>query len=150
MTTPQPLAKTTYMPRGGLALSCAILLLVMVAALAAVGAWAVGQHGDTGLWAALVAWLLCTGAALIALIVSATFAGTEHAMNANLGVMLVRMGAPLVGMAILPQQLPQLADAGLTPSILLFYLVALVSETLLALRHVAKTPASPARPLEAR
>lgn len=103
-----------------------------------------------GLWAALVAWLLCTGAALFALIVSATFAGTEHALGANLGVMLIRMGAPLIGMAVLPQQLPVLAEAGLTSSILLFYLVALVTETLLALRHVAKTPASSARTLEAR
>jgi hypothetical protein len=133
-----------------LALSCALLLFVMVAALAAVAAWAVAQHGNMGLWAALVAWLLCTGAALIALIVSATFAGTEHALSANLGVMLVRMGAPLVGMAILPQQLPQLAEAGLTSSILLFYLVALVAETLLALRHVAKSPVRSTCPLEAR
>lgn len=150
MTTPESLAKTAYSPRGGLALSCALLLLVMVAAFAAVAAWAVSRHGNQGLWAALVAWLLCTGAALIALIVTGMFAGTEHALGANLGVMLVRMGAPLAGMAILPQQLPQLAEAGLTTSILFFYLVALVSETLLALRHVAKTPASSARPLEAR
>lgn len=123
-------------PLGGLMGSCAVLLAVMLLGFGAVAAWAVSTHGDAGLWAALAAWLLCTAAALIALVISGSFANTPHAMSANLGVMLVRMGAPLIGLTVLPQQFPGLAAAGLTHSILLLYLVALVAETLLALRHV--------------
>ena len=112
----------------------------MLAGFGAMAAWTTSAYGNDGLWAALVGFVLCTGAAMIALVISVTFANTPHAMSANLGVMLVRMGAPLVGLAILPQQLPGLASSGLSQSILALYLVALVAETLLALRHVVKTP----------
>ena len=91
MTTPQPLAKTTYMPRGGLALSCAILLFCMLAALLAVSAWASANHGSAGIQAALVAWLLCTAAAFAALLLSVSFSSTPLAPTANLGSMGIRM-----------------------------------------------------------
>lgn len=125
----------------------------MLAAFAAVARWLVSAHGDAGLWAALVGWLLCTTAALVALIVSASFAHTQHALSANLGVMLVRMGAPLVGLVVLPKQFPHLAEAGLSHAILAMYLVALAAETLLALRHAAGTAAASgasSRPLGAK
>lgn len=142
MTAPQSPAIASKAPPGGLALSCAVLLLVMLAAFGALAAWTTSTFGNNGLWAALVAFVLCTVAAMVALVVSVMFANTPHAMSANLGVMLVRMGAPLMGLTVLPQQLPTLATVGLTHSILALYLVALVAETLLALRHVVKTPAS--------
>jgi hypothetical protein len=126
------------MPRGGLALSCAILLFCMLAALLPVAAWANATHGWAGVQAAAVAWLLCTAAAFAALVVSATFAGSPHAASINLATMGIRMGVPLIGLLILPNVAPALAAAGLLPSLLACYLVALVVETLLALRHVPR------------
>ena len=195
MTTSESLAKTTYTPRGGLALSCAILLFCMLLALLPVAGWASASHGWPGVQAAAVAWLLCTvaafaallisvsfastplaasanhgwtgvqaagvawvlctGAAFAALFVSVSFASTPLAPSANLGSMGIRMGIPLFGLIVLPNAAPSLAAAGLLPSLLACYLVALVVETLLALRHVAPnpTPASASAsspPLEAK
>jgi hypothetical protein len=144
------------MPRGGLALSCAILLLCMLAALLLVAAWANANHGSAGIQAALVAWLLCTAAAFAALLISVSFASTPLAPSANLGSMGIRMGIPLFGLIVLPNAAPSLAAAGLLQSLLACYLVALVVETLLALRHVAPNPLPAAsatvssQPLEAK
>src|SRR5262245_32370999 len=145
------------MPRGGLALSCAILLFCMLAALLAVSAWASAAHGSAGIQAALVAWLLCTAAAFAALLISVSFASPPLAPTANLGSMGIRMGIPLFGLIVLPNAAPALAAAGLLPSLLACYLVALVVETLLVLRHVAPNPISAAsasassqKPLEAK
>jgi hypothetical protein len=157
VTTSQPLANTTYMPRGGLALSCAILLFCMLLALLPVAAWASANYGWSGVQAAAVAWVLCTGAAFAALFISVSFASTPLAPSANLGSMGIRMGIPLFGLIALPNIAPSLAAAGLLPSLLACYLVALVVETLLVLRHVAPNPtpaasasASLPKPLEAK
>lgn len=156
MTNSQSLAKTTYTPRGGLAFSCAILLFCMLLALLPVAAWANATHGSMGIAAALVAWLLCTAAAFAALLLSVSFAATPLAASANLGSMGIRMGIPLFGLIVLPNAAPALAAAGLLPCLLACYLVALVVETLLAVRHVAPNPASAAavaasrQPLEAK
>jgi len=124
------------------ALSCAILLGVMAVALAGVAAWAYATYGAVGLAAAVVAWLLCTIAAFAALLVSVCFAHTPHAASANLSTMLIRMGVPLVGLLVLPQLLPSLTAAGLLTCVLACYLVALVVETALAIRHVVPTVAT--------
>jgi hypothetical protein len=140
VTTSESLAKTAYTPRGGLALSCAILLFCMLLALLPVAAWASANHGWLGVQAAAIAWLLCTVAAFAALLISVSFASTPLAASANLGSMGIRMGIPLFGLIVLPNAAPSLAAAGLLPSLLACYLVALVVETLLALRHVAPNP----------
>jgi hypothetical protein len=131
-------ANTVSTPPGGLALSCAMLLAVMLTSTLLVACWLQVRHGNEGLYSALVGSLVCTLPALMALIVSASFADTPHSLAANLGVMLIRMGAPLVGLTVLPGELPALAASGLSTAILALYLVALLSETLLALRHVRK------------
>jgi hypothetical protein len=107
----------------------------MACATAIAGYWASSQYGELGWSAALVASAVCSGAALIALAISAALAGSPHALAANLGVMLVRMGAPLAGLMVLPGLLPQLADAGFGHCVLGLYLVGLAAETLLAMRH---------------
>ena len=150
MTTSESLAKTASTPRGGLALSCAILLFCMLVALLPIAAWASATHGWTGVQAAAVAWLLCTAAAFAALLVSVSFAGTPIAASANLGTMAIRMGIPLIGLVVLPRIVPTLAAAGMLPSLLACYLVALVVETLLALRHVSPSSSATTKALEAK
>ncbi len=115
------------------------LLLVAVA----LSAWNYRSHGVAGVFAASLAWLLCTSAAVAALVVSVRFAGTEHALSANLGGMGLRMGVPLFAMTVLPNALPELAAAGLLHSILILYLVSLALETVLAVRHVPPNPVKP-------
>ena len=139
MTTTESHPNARSTPSGGVTLSCAILIGSMLLALAGVAAWAYSAHGEAGVFAALLAWMLCTSAALAALLVSIRFAGTPIAATANLATMAIRMGVPLFGALILPRLAPQLGEAGLLPSLLACYLVALVVETLLALRHVAPT-----------
>jgi hypothetical protein len=118
------------------------LIAAMLLALLPVVAWANASYGWTGVQAALLSWSLCTAAAIGALAISATFASTPLAPSANLGAMGLRMGIPLFGLIALPNLTPALAAAGLLPSLLACYLVALVVETLLALRHVAPNPVS--------
>src|SRR4051812_1172667 len=123
----------------------------MLVALLPIAAWANASYGWTGMQAAALAWLLCTAAALGALAISATFASTPLAPSANLGAMGLRMGVPLFGLIALPNAVPALAAAGLLPSLLACYLVALVVETLLALRHVAPNPVrAPQQTVEAK
>jgi len=120
----------------------------MALVLGPVGYWAYATYGIAGLNAAAVAWVFCTVPATVALVISAMFAATPLAPTANLGTMGIRMGVPLVGLVLLPNVAPALAQAGLLPCLLTCYLVALVVETLLVLRHVvpstkASSSASP-------
>jgi hypothetical protein len=114
----------------------------MATAAVAMGAWLGSQHGFTGVLAVVVAWCLCFTASLMALLISVGFARTPHALAANLGTMLIRMGAPMVGLMVLPGGLPSLASAGLGTAILILYLVGLAAETILAVRHVVPTSAA--------
>jgi len=106
VTTPESNPKVLSQPPGGIALSCAILIGAMLLALTGVGTWAYSAHGQSGVLAALVAWMLCTSAALAALLVSVSFAGTPVAPTANLGTMAIRMGIPLFGLIVLPNAAP--------------------------------------------
>jgi hypothetical protein len=111
----------------------------MTLVLCAISYWAYANYGAAGLNAAAVAWIFCTVPALVALVISAMFAATPLAPTANLGTMGIRMGVPLIGLIALPNVAPTLAEAGLLPCLLTCYLVALVVETLLVLRHVVPT-----------
>jgi len=126
-------------PRAGIAVSCAILIGLMLIALLPMAWWANVSHGAMGVVAAIAAWSLCTVSALVALLLSAILAPTPHAMAANLGTMGIRMGAPLVCLTFLPQLLPDLQAAGFIPCLLISYLVSLAIETAIAVRHVVPT-----------
>jgi FtsH-binding integral membrane protein len=127
------------------ALSCALLAAIMLLAAGGVAKWLESRHGAPGMAAAGVAWMLCFGASLAALLISVSFAHTPHAMAANLGTMLLRMGVPLVGLVALPELMPSLAGAGLGTAILILYLVGLAAETMLAVRHVVPTSSAARR-----
>lgn len=126
-------------PRASVLVSCAILLVLMLVLLAPLVWWADVAHGQRGVFAAIGAWLLCTLAALVALLLSVAFADTPHALAANLGTMLLRMGVPLVSLTLLPGVFPVLKETGFVQCLLISYLMALVIETALAVRHVVPT-----------
>ena len=116
--------------------SCAILALVIgpVALVAA----AIVNRGFSyqSLVAGGIGAFVCWAAGALAL--TATFLGNLlHApVQAMLAGMLFRMGLPLIALVALPQLDARLAAGGITTIILAVYLVALVVETILALRMV--------------
>ena len=134
-------AAMSFPPIRGVVASCAILTLLMGGASLLVGLWLGSQHGSAAWGAAAAAGALCYAASLAALLVSVGFSRTPHAMAANLSTMLIRMGLPLVGLMVLPDQLPSLSAVGLANAILILYLVGLATETILAVRHIA--PSAP-------
>lgn len=125
----------------GLVQSCAILAgLVAPAALIAAAVANRGVSTDTLLVAAIGGGI-CWAAAALAL--AALFFGNRFqapVQGALIG-MLFRMGLPLAAIIGLPQLEGSLATRGVVATILGVYLVALVSETVLAVRMVPKSTA---------
>ena len=131
----------------GLVGSCA-LLGVVLAAVAGAMAWFSGGIASPGtVQAAVVAWLVCFGAAALALVV--TFAGqrTGRGVHAILASTIVRTGIPLVAVIVLQRSVPGLAAAGVFSMILGLYLCALLVETVLSLRFVSAAGGLPKKAL---
>jgi len=116
--------------------SCLWLSLALLLAFPLFAWYGFSQHGNTGLLVAAIAGGVCWLGATLALICSAMFRGQQQALNGMLLGMLFRMGLPLGTGVILSQQVGFLAEAGIFGTILVYYLLALVVETLLSLRHV--------------
>ncbi len=108
-------------------------MLCMVIALPMVAAWKYNSHGVDGLLASGLAWAICAGGALIALLGTCMFRGPSGAMAGMAVGMLFRMGIPLVIAIMISQAGGPLADAGFFSCVLCFYLVGLVAETVLVL-----------------
>jgi hypothetical protein len=114
------------------------LVGILVAAFPAY-AWAGWLHsGGMGVWAAAVALLVCSASALLALILAGILQGSQHAVNAMLMGMALRMGVPLAAGLLLHSQGGPLAKAGVFGMILAYYLLTLVVETVLSLRLVPR------------
>ena len=117
-----------------LSLSRAAILLVAVFAIAFPGFAYYGHqsHGAEGVWAAVVAAVVCLGAGLVALVFLALFREPLQTMNGIGLAMLFRMGIPMATGVILTNVGGPLAEAGVFGMIVGFYLVGLLVETLLA------------------
>src|SRR4029079_9202870 len=123
---------------------CALLGIAI--APAALGISAIVHRGlsSEATTAALVAGSLCWLAAALALV--ATHIGNSlHAPVQGLLVsMLFRMGLPLAALIVLPKLGGPAGSAGVTPTMMGVYLVALAVETGLALKMVPSRPAAAA------
>jgi hypothetical protein len=98
-----------------------------------------GHHasGWDGIWAASVAAGVCWFGALAALVVGAIFGQGANAVNGVLLGMVFRMGLPLgVGISLHHRD-GVLAQAGVFGMILGYYFVAMIVETVLAVRLTA-------------
>lgn len=116
----------------------------MALTFAALAAWGFSRHGQAGLWAAVVAALICWLSATAALILTALFVGTTQAFQSQLGGIMLRTMVPFALGLFIQQQSSYLAGAGFFGLLVLAYLVALATETLLCVwligpaRSVAK------------
>ena len=116
----------------------------MLATLGALVAWGSSAHGTAGIWAAVIAVLVCWVCSTAALIVSGLVANTPLAIQGQLASIMLRTVLPLMAAIFLEQQVPMLAAAGIFGMMVPAYLVSLVTETALAvwlaggIRSVAK------------
>jgi hypothetical protein len=119
----------------GLSLLDSMIILVAVVSLVWVAVMPVcwWLHGFAGFLAATVAAVACLAGAEAALVCSLCFAGSHHALSTLLVGMATRMGAPLICGIIVHIQGGLLAEAGLLYYLLVFYPVALATETVLSL-----------------
>lgn len=128
----------------GLGARCGLLVLAMVLAAPLVAAWKYNAHGIDGLVATGLAFLVCLGGGLVALLVTCLTRGPSGAMAGLAVGMLFRMGLPLVLAVAITRQGGPLAEAGFFSCVLCFYMVGLIAETVLVL------PVVQARNLQAR
>jgi hypothetical protein len=119
-----------------LAGACALLAASVLPAALVVAAIACGGFSSQSLVCAAIGGGICWIAAALAL--AATFFGNRyHApVPGVLAGMIFRMGLPLVALVAISKLADPLAASGVTNTILGVYLVALVVETLLAVRMV--------------
>jgi hypothetical protein len=124
--------------------SCAILGMTITPASLLAAVVCGGGFSAQSLFVAVIAGGVCWLAAGLALV--ATWFGNRFQLPVQgllLG-MFFRMGMPLIAVVALPQFGGAFASGGLTMTILAVYLIALLTETLLAVRLIA--PVSVAKP----
>lgn len=95
------------------------------------------SYGRAGVVATCLAAAVCWFAAVASLVATSLLRGPQVALFALLFGMLFRMGLPLVVGLVVSSSIPQLAAVGVFGQIVVFYLIALVTERLLALSLVA-------------
>lgn len=93
-----------------------------------------------GVLASAIAAGICWLSGALALVTSYFANQTGNGVQGVLGGMLFRMGIPLAGGLLLDRQVPALAESGIFPMVLGFYLIVLVIETLLSLQFVSAGP----------
>jgi hypothetical protein len=113
----------------------------LLAAYPVVAVVAARNAGPAAWEAAAIAAALCWFGAAQSLWVAVVFKGPQKAVAALLLGMLFRMGVPIVAAVLLTHRFPSLLQSGFLGSLLCFYLLALVAETLLALSLVQKLEA---------
>lgn len=108
------------------------------------GSWAYAAHGLAGTAATATAAVVCWVGAVIALVLLERSRGTHRAVYAVLGGMLIRLTLPILAAIFLPSRAPLLAEGALLGQIVVFYLLTLALETLLAARMLNTSSKSPA------
>ena len=128
----------------------ALLLIVLAGVLALaypVFAW-IGYRrtGLAGVTAAAAAGGICFASAGLALLLAALVREPQQAVSALLGGMILRTGIPLVFGIVMKERGGTLADGEILAMVLPYYLLTLLTETLLSLKLV---PAGGKQPLKA-
>ena len=103
----------------------------MVATLGCVS-WGNRASGTDGVKAAAIAGLLCWLGAILALMITSRFAGGTNASSGILVGSALRTGIPLIGIAFLHFNAPDLRDANIAYYGVGLFLISLATETYIA------------------
>jgi hypothetical protein len=101
--------------------------------------------GYAGMIAAAVGGLVCLAGAELALALASLFRGPAAAMYALAVGMLARTIVPMLLGVALHLSVPRLAAAGMIFYLLIFYVVALATETVLLVAKIPPATASPGK-----
>lgn len=124
-------------PLSRIALSCVWFTLLMAVVFPAFAWYGQQRSGADGLWAALVSFGICWLSAAMSLVVFGLASRMGQPLSGMLMGMFFRMGPPLAACLLFMGKGSSLARAGVAGMILVYYLVALLAETLLSLRLVS-------------
>lgn len=111
--------------------ACGALALAMALSGALFGSIAHARHGTLGAAAVAVAALTCGMSAMAALLLAGALAGTRWGVHGIMVASLIRFSLPLAVVAASAAVQGPLARAGLYGYMVIFFLIALVIETLL-------------------
>jgi hypothetical protein len=114
------------------------LTLIIVVALVMVSFVVGASRGAAGVVACAVAAGICWIGSMAALVVTALASRSNHAVQGHLAGMFFRLGLPLVAGIAIKNSGGALAQAGAFGLIVVFYLIALVAETVLSLRLIKR------------
>lgn len=104
--------------------------------------WGHGFAGNPGMQASGVAAGLCWAASIVALLVRTRFPKPQDVVAGTLGAMLVRMVMIMGGAMLVASAFPQLVKAALWGQVIIYFLLTLTVETLLAVRWLKTLEAS--------
>lgn len=96
--------------------------------------WGYDYAGNSGILASAMAAGLCWVASIVALLVRTRFPRPQDVVAGTLGAMLVRMVMILGGAMLLASAFPQLVKAAFWGQVVVYFLLTLAAETLLAVR----------------
>lgn len=94
------------------------------------------HYGVHGIQAVLIAAIVCGGSSLAALTLIVMYKQTPYQLHAALAGIGLRTGLPLVIGAFFKQAGGPLAEAGVFGMIMVYYLITLLAETILAARLI--------------
>jgi hypothetical protein len=114
----------------------AIFLLTLISTAVGVLVASVGyaRSGWTGILAAVLAWAVCWGGAVVSLVMARLIGAGSQAVSGLLLTAPLRMGVPILVCVALVRNGSQFVDAGVVVMILPNYFVTLVADTWLLLR----------------
>jgi hypothetical protein len=110
--------------------------------------WAFGYAGSTGMLAAVIAAGLCWGGSVLALFVRTLFSKPHEVVTGTMGAMLSRMVVIMGGALAIGAAVPGLTRAAFGGQVIVFFLLTLAVETVLAVRWVQSLEAANARTAE--
>jgi hypothetical protein len=126
--------ETTQQLPEGLKLGCAILLVVVIVSFPFVGWVSYLRYGMPGVAASAVAACVCGSAAIMALVFTIVTRNTPNAVAGLFFSIFLRTCVPLLAAVILSNSGGFLAESGIFGQIVVFYLLLLPVETVLAVR----------------
>ena len=129
---------------GELILAGSWLTCAVAAALPVTLWWANDFAGAAGMLASGIAAGLAWLASLVALVVRTRFPKPQDVVAGTLGAMLVRMGLILGGAMFIARIRPDLVKAAFWGQVVIYFLLTLAVETILAVRWVKKLEAASA------